>query len=247
MQSENFIYGIHAVEELLKNRIQSVDHIYFEKEKQSQPLFQLIKLCRKERLSYNLVPENRLQQLSGTTKHQGVVAFCSVKEYCSIETLHQTLENKKDPLLLVPASVEDPGNLGTIIRSSVAFNVDAILLERKNTAPLNAAVAKSSAGMLEHVCISKPKNLEGIIKDFVSKGYSVVGTDVHKGKKPSEICLSGPTILIMGGEHKGIPPYLSKLCTEFVYIPISQTVQSLNVSAATAIMLYECSRQRGIC
>lgn len=244
MQSENLIYGIHAVEELLNTRIQAVDHIYFEKEKKNQAIFNLMKLCRKERLAYNLVPENRLQQLSGTTKHQGVVAVCSVKEYCTIEQVQQNLTDKNNPLILIPASVEDPGNLGTIIRSSVAFNVDALILERKNTAPLNAAVAKSSAGMVEHLCIARPKNLEGIISDFIQKGYSVVGADVDKGKKPSDLNLKGPLILILGGEHRGIPPYLSKLCTDFVSIPINKTAQSLNVSAATAVLLYECSRQR---
>lgn len=244
MQSENLIYGIHAVEELLNTRIQAVDHIYFEKEKKNQAIFNLMKLCRKERLAYNLVPENRLQQLSGTTKHQGVVAVCSVKEYCTIEQVQQNLTDKNNPLILIPASVEDPGNLGTIIRSSVAFNVDALILERKNTAPLNAAVAKSSAGMVEHLCIARPKNLEGIISDFIQKGYSVVGADVDKGKNPSDLNLKGPLILILGGEHRGIPPYLSKLCTDFVSIPINKTAQSLNVSAATAVLLYECSRQR---
>jgi 23S rRNA (guanosine2251-2'-O)-methyltransferase len=172
------------------------------------------------------------------------VALCSVKEYCSIEKLHQILANKENPLLLIPASVEDPGNLGTIIRSSVAFGVDALILERKNTAPLNAAVAKSSAGMIEHICISRPKNLEGIVSEFAQKGYSVIGADVHKGKKPSELNLKGPLLLILGGEHRGIPPYLSRLCTDYVSIPINKTAQSLNVSAATAVLLYECASQR---
>jgi 23S rRNA (guanosine2251-2'-O)-methyltransferase len=95
MQSENYIYGIHAVEELLNTRIQAVDHIYFDKDKKSDNLFKLMKLCRKERLPYNLVPESKLQQLTGTTKHQGIVALCSVKEYCSIEKLHQILSSKK--------------------------------------------------------------------------------------------------------------------------------------------------------
>ena len=244
MQQENYIYGIHAVEELLNSRLQSVDHVYFENEKKSPPLFNLMKLCRKERLSYNLVPGSKLQQISGTTKHQGVVAICSVKPYCSTEELREKLKNKKNPLIVIPASVEDPGNLGTIIRSSVAFGVDALILERKNTAPLNAAVAKSSAGMIEHLCISRPKNLEALIGQFLSEGYSVTGAEMGKGQKPEELNFTGPQILILGGEHRGIPPYLAKQCTSFVSIPITTTAQSLNVSAATAILLYECARQR---
>jgi 23S rRNA (guanosine2251-2'-O)-methyltransferase len=244
MQEENYIYGIHAVEELLNTRLLSVDHIYFEKEKSNQALFNLMKICRKERLSYNLVPGLKLQQIANTMKHQGVVALCSIKPYSSIEEINQIVALKTNPLILIPASVEDPGNLGTIIRSSVAFGVDALILERKNTAPLNASVAKSSAGMIEHISIARPKNLEAIVADFALKGYAVIGADVNKGKKPGDLNLSGPTTLVLGGEHRGIPPYLDRLCTDFASIPINKKAQSLNVSAATATLLYECNRQR---
>jgi 23S rRNA (guanosine2251-2'-O)-methyltransferase len=82
------------------------------------------------------------------------------------------------------------------------------------------------------------------VSEFAQKGYSVIGADVHKGKKPSELNLKGPLLLILGGEHRGIPPYLSRLCTDYVSIPINKTAQSLNVSAATAVLLYECASQR---
>jgi 23S rRNA (guanosine2251-2'-O)-methyltransferase len=140
--------------------------------------------------------------------------------------------------------VEDPGNLGSIIRSSVAFGADALLLERKNTAPLNASVAKSSAGMIEHLCIGRPKNLEALVQDFRSKNFAVIGAEMKKGKKPEETDFTGPLILILGGEHRGIPPYLNKLCTGFVSIPMTEKTQSLNVSATASILLYEIARQR---
>lgn len=244
MNNENIVYGIHAVEELLKSRISSIDHIYFDKDRKSMPLFNLIKLCRKERLSYNLIPEMKLQQIAGSPKHQGVAAVCSIKPYCGIDELKQRISSKKNPLLVIAASVEDPGNLGAIIRSCVSFGVDGLILERKNTAPLNAAVAKSSAGMIEHLCISRPKNLEAIIGNFASEGFTIAGAEVEKGGLPGEIDLTGPLILIAGGEHKGIPPYLAKQCTKFITIPLSDSAQSLNVSAATAVLLYECARQR---
>lgn len=244
MENENFVYGIHAVEELLNKRLSSVDHIYFAKEKSSQQLFNLMKLCRKERLAYNLVPELKLQQLSNTVKHQGVVAMCSLKAYATTDELKAKVLDKKDALVVLPASVEDPGNLGTIIRSSVAFNADAMILERKNTSPLNASVAKSSAGMIEHLTIARPKNIEALVTEFREKGFSVIGAEAGRGVPPEQIDFTGPIILVMGGEHRGIPPYLSKLCTAFASIPINETAQSLNVSAATAILLYESGRQR---
>jgi 23S rRNA (guanosine2251-2'-O)-methyltransferase len=244
MEIENFVYGIHAVEELLNTRLTSVDHIYFSMDKKSAELFALIKLARKERLSYNLVPEIRIEQLSHTTKHQGVVAFCSVKSYCSSEDLKAKLFAKQNSLVLLPASVEDPGNLGAMIRSSVAFNVDAMILERKNTAPLNASVAKSAVGMLEHLTIARPKNIEALLEEFRAQNYSIIGADASKGIPPDQINMTGPTILVLGGEHRGIPPYLVKACTAFASIPIMPVASSLNVSAAAAILLYECTRQR---
>lgn len=245
MYQENSVYGIHAVEELLNKRLLSIDHIYFNKDRKDPLIFNLIKICRKERLSYNLVPELKLNQLAKTTKHQGVVAFCSIKPYCSADKLYEIASGKKNALFLIPASVEDPQNLGAIIRSSVAFGVDALILERKHTAPLNASVAKSSVGMVEHMCIARPKNIEKIVSDFKSKGFSITGAEAGKGETPQNTNLKGPAVLVLGGEHRSIPPYLSRLCTNFISIPISSTAQSLNVSAATAILLYESAKQRG--
>ena len=246
MYKDQVIYGIHPVEELLKTRITSIDHVYFEQDRKSAQLFELLKICRKERLSYNLVPEIRMQQLSGTRRHQGIAAQCSVLPYAEMSDIETRIAEKRSPLIVVPASIEDPGNLGAIIRSAVAFDVDALLLERKNTAPLNAAVAKSSAGMVEHLSVARPKNLEGIIGGLAEKGYAVIGADMKKGRPPQEIRLTGPVILVLGGEHRGLPPYLSKVCTDFVSIPMSSTVESLNVSASAAILLYEIARQRSM-
>jgi 23S rRNA (guanosine2251-2'-O)-methyltransferase len=245
MHNDQIIYGVHPVEELLRSRLTSVDHVYFEKGKKGKELFELMKLCRKERLSYNLIPEVRLCHLTGTTRHQGIAASCSVLPYCSVEQLHALIADKRNPLLVLPASIEDPGNLGAIIRSSAALGADALLLERKHTAPLTAAVAKSSAGMIEHIPILKPKNLEALVVQLIDQGFSMIGAEMNKGDHPRSCDFKGSLILVLGGEHRGIPPYLAKRCTGFVSIPMSQKVQSLNVSATTAILLYEVASQRG--
>jgi 23S rRNA (guanosine2251-2'-O)-methyltransferase len=243
-ESSTVVYGIHAVEALLSTRLETIDHIYFENGKRSLPLFNLLKVCRKERLSYNLVPPQKLAQLAGTDKHQGVIALCSVKPYGTIEELKKNIAGRAAPLFMLAASVEDPGNLGALVRSCVAFSVDALFLERKNTAPLSPAVAKSSAGMVEHLAILRPKNLEGIVRDFALSGYKIIGAHAEKGSPPSALDLTGPTMIVLGGEHRGIPPYLDKLCTGFASIPIDKKAQSLNVASAGAVLLYECGRQR---
>jgi 23S rRNA (guanosine2251-2'-O)-methyltransferase len=246
MNNDQIVYGIHPVSELLKTRLSSIDHIYFEKEKKSGYLFEIMKICRKERLAYSQIPEIALRQLTGTNHHQGITALCSVLPYTPIETIMEMFAGKKHSLLIIPSSIEDPGNLGAIIRSAVALGADALLLERKHTAPLNATVAKSSAGMVEHIAISRPKNLEGIIIDLKKEGYRIIGAEMKCGKPPFDIDFKGRVILILGGEHRGIPPYLLKTCTDIVSIPMSEKAQSLNVSAAAAILLYEISRQRAL-
>ncbi|MDR2693743.1 MAG: RNA methyltransferase [Chitinispirillales bacterium] len=240
------IYGIHPVEELLSVRRQDVEHVYFDKDKRSQPLFELLRICRRDRMSYNLVPEAKLDALAGTRRHQGVVAFCSARPYDGAEAVDEIILAKAAPLFVVAASIEDPGNLGAIIRSCVCLGADALLLERKNTVPLNAAVAKSSAGMFEHLKIIKPRNLEGLIKGLIEeKNFSVAGAAVEGGVNPAGIDFRGPTVLITGGEHRAVPPYLQKLCTATVTIPMTPRGQSLNASAAAAVLLYEIARQRG--
>lgn len=244
MNTEQILYGIHPVSELLQTRISSIDHIFIDKDKKSSALFELMKICRKERLDYHLVPEMRLRQLAGSANHQGIIAQCSVIPYCSAEELREKLQGIISPLLVLPASIEDTGNLGAVIRSAVALGANGLLLERKHTAPLNAAVAKSSAGMIEHLPIARPKNLEGLITSFIEAGYAVLGAEMLRGKHPQEVDCTGPTILVLGGEHRGIPPYLSRLCTGFLSIPMSSSAHSLNVSVTGAILLYEVSRQR---
>lgn len=243
----NIVYGIHAVEGLVEEGARRIERVYLESSRRSQsgPLFAIRKRCRQQRIATQTVPAARLTQLCGSDRHQGVAALCTVKEYTAIEQLLARIEPMSAPLLLVAASIEDPGNLGSIVRSAAAFGVDAILLERKNTVPLNAAVAKSAVGMLERVDIAKPRNLEGIVGELRGRNYAVVGATADAPTRPSEVNLTGPTILIVGGEHRDLPPYLRKSCTRLAGIPSAQGAASLNVSAATAVLLYECSRQRG--
>jgi 23S rRNA (guanosine2251-2'-O)-methyltransferase len=246
LNAGTIVYGIHPVEELIATRLRQIDRLYFDGERSSGPLFELVKLARKERLPYQMVPTQKLDFTAGSRNHQGAVALCSAKEYLSPETLlEQLLKKPSAPLLFLPASVEDPRNLGALVRTCVAFGVDAMLLERKNTAPIGATVAKASVGMLERISLVKPKNLEGLVETLAAKGFAVVGAVQGAEKKPQDVDLTVPAILITGGENRGIPPYLAKKCTHFAGIPIAAETESLNVSAAAAILLYECARQRG--
>jgi 23S rRNA (guanosine2251-2'-O)-methyltransferase len=242
----SMVYGIHPVAELIATRLRQIERLYFDKERSSGPLFEIVKAARKERLPYQMVPTRKLDQLCGSIKHQGAVAFCSMVEYTEADVFLERIEKKPSPpLVLVPASVEDPRNLGALIRTCVAFGVDAILLERKNTAPLGPTAAKASSGMIEHISLVKPRNLEALIGTLASKGFAIVGAVGGAGNlRPQDIDFTRPAVIVMGGENRGIPPYLAKQCTETAGIPMAPQAQSLNVSAAAAILLYECVRQR---
>ncbi len=244
---ENTVFGLNAVKELLTTRLKDIDKLYFDADRQSSALFELVKECRSLRLSYQMVPTQKLNDLTNRSNHQGIVALVNEKSFVEIEDIHKIIaESDRLPLLVIPASVEDPRNLGAIIRSCVAFGVHALLLERRNTAPLGGGVAKTSAGAVEHIAIAKPRNLEGIVRDFKTAGYSIVGADIKGTATPATTSFCQPTILILGGEDVGIPPYLSKLCDSIVSIPMLPDAQSLNVSVAAGILLYECMRQRTI-
>jgi 23S rRNA (guanosine2251-2'-O)-methyltransferase len=242
--SSEVIYGIHPAEEILRMRPQCIHRVFFSQSYGKQ-LFPLLKECRKKRVPCQLIPPIKLSRLAGTEKHQGIVIQCSIKPFADI---HELLENlvkaASPPLLVVPASIEDPHNLGACIRSAVAFDVSAILLERRHSVHLNAAVAKASAGMIEHIPIARPRNLEAVLDECRNSGFGIVGAVQNDGVGPQEIDFTRPTVLVVGGENRGIPPYLLSLCTQRVAIPTSSTVGSLNVSVACAILLYECSRQR---
>jgi 23S rRNA (guanosine2251-2'-O)-methyltransferase len=196
-------------------------------------------------MPYQVVPVRRLEELAGRVAHQGVVAACAVKSYAAVESVIALLDQGPEPpLILVPASVEDPRNLGSIIRSAVAFGVDAILLERGNTAPLSETVAKTSAGMLEHLPICRPRSLEAVLDELKQRGLRVVGAEAGATTPPGQVDFRQSTVIILGGEHRGLPAYLRKRCDELVGIPIAAKAESLNVSVAAGVLLYECQRQR---
>ena len=156
------VYGVHPVSELLRTRAHAVEKVYFRQDPRRGPLFDLLKECRRRRIPYQVVPPLKLDKMVPGAAHQGVIAHCSARPYDSFEDItHAAAASPYAGLALVPASVEDPHNLGAIIRSAVAFGVHGVLVERHHTAPLSEAAVKSSVGMLEHIRIARPRSLEG--------------------------------------------------------------------------------------
>ncbi|ERP39289.1 23S rRNA (guanosine(2251)-2'-O)-methyltransferase RlmB [Chitinivibrio alkaliphilus] len=242
-QPERQVFGIHAVTELVHGSPQTIDKIYFTDKNKQGALFSLMKRVKKEKLPYANIPATKLDKMVPRGSHQGVVAYKTVRSYDPESTIEDILEKEETPLFLVPASLEDPGNFGAIIRTATAFGVSAILLERKGTVGLNGTAAKTSAGTIDHMRIIKPAHLLKTLELLQQAGVQIVGAESGGETRIDQINLSKPTVLITGGEHRGIPPYLQKICNSRLSIPMDPKVESLNVSVAASLLLYERSRQ----
>jgi len=186
-----------------------------------------------------LVPSVTLNKKAGND-NQGVYAEVSPVNFF---TLNEILKNKNG-IILILDSVTDAGNLGAIIRTSVAAGVEGIILSRRNSAPINETVLKTSSGALMNARIVLSKNISREMKILREKGYWIISTDVKFGLPYYEYAFDIPTALVIGSESKGISTIVKKYTDQFITIPHSKKIESLNVSSATAVILFEALRQK---
>lgn len=245
MQDEQLVYGVHPVEELLRARSRPVEKVFFDRDRANGPLYPILKECNRAKIPYQLVGQAKLRDLVGNAVHQGVVAVCGLISYTRIHELLSIAERRREaPLLLVADSVEDPHNLGAVIRTALAAGVHGILLPRQGGAALTPAVAKASAGALEKMTIAKPDDIAAELANLKAKGFAVAGLESGASKSYRAGHYSGPLVVVIGGEHKGIRPHIRRHCTDLYSIPIRSDVNSLNLSVAAGIFLFEVVDQR---
>ncbi len=246
IDNSSVTYGINPVSELIETRPQDIEAVYIKK-RSSGRLFEILKTCRKRKIPCHMVSPERINTIAGSKNNQGITAVSPEKSYETEDHFLERISGTDSPLLILPSSLKDPGNLGAVIRSCAAFGADGLILEPKNRAPLNATVKKCSAGMIERVPVIRPLKTAGLIKRLrETKPFSVIGADLHlePGRDSVETDFTGPVLLITGGEDKGIPPYLRKECGMYCRIPITEKAESLNISSSVAVLLYEIQRQR---
>ncbi|MCI0470540.1 MAG: 23S rRNA (guanosine(2251)-2'-O)-methyltransferase RlmB [Candidatus Aminicenantes bacterium] len=200
----------------------------------------IIDLCRKNRVLFQFVPLQAVDRKAGPG-HQGVFAEISPVQFY---TLTEILADIKTGLLLILDSINDTGNMGAIIRTAAAAAVDGIIFSQRNAAPINETVLKTSAGSVLKVRLAPSKNLRNDIELLKQDDFWIVGADKSGTIPYYEYDFSYKTALIVGNEHKGISPLLKKNADQLVFIPHAAEVESLNVSAAAAITLFEALRQR---
>ncbi len=233
------VYGIHAVKAALGAR--PVEYVLVSEGHRAPRVQEIIELCRAAGTSLRFAPRHALDRIAGTPQHQNVVAVCSVKAYDDFESLVRSREPR---LLVALDSVEDPGNLGAVLRVAAAAGSDGVIIPERRAAGLSAAVAHAAAGALEHIKVARVKNLVRALLELKQRGAWVFGFEPQAEKSYLELDYTGTCALVLGGEARGLHRLVREACDVLARIPLHGPVQSLNVSVAAGIVLYEAARQR---
>lgn len=193
-----------------------------------------------------VVPKQRVEQESQGAVHQGIVAYVKSSGYATPEALFELAESRKEvPLIVAIDGIEDPQNLGAIIRAAHQAGAHGILLGTRATAPLTPTAAKASAGASEHTLVARVMSLPNALLDIQRKQKAwIIGTDAKEGQTYFEADLTGPLVLVIGSEEKGLSRLVHDRCDAFVRIPMIGKIESLNAAAAAAVVLFERLRQR---
>lgn len=236
------IYGVLPVLEALRAETRRVDKVLIADGAQERRLSEIIDLCRARSIAWSRVPrDNFAKHLDSGVNHQGVMAFTSSAAYVEVESI---VDASETPLLLILDGVEDPRNLGAILRTAEGADVDGVIIPERRAVGLNDTVAKSSAGAIEYVKVAKAGNLNRLIEDLKARNIWVVGTSMDAAMTYDEWDWTRPSALVLGGEGSGLHRLVAENCDVLVKIPMYGKIDSLNVSVAAGVILFEARRQR---
>lgn len=233
------LYGINAVKEALSSR--PVDHVLVVEGHHSPRVEEIIGISRARGVPVRFAPEMAVARTAGSPQHQNVVAVCAARAYDDLGALAAA---SPAPLLVVLDSVEDPANLGAVARTAVAAGADGIVVPERRATGLTAAVARSAAGALEHLKVARVTNLTRALNELKESNIWVFGFEAAATKSYLELDYSVACALVFGGEGRGLHRLVRETCDNLARIPLYGPVESLNVSVAAAVVLYEAARQR---
>lgn len=242
------LYGVHAVEEAVRAKKRRFDHVLIARERQDDRVEKLVALCRQAGIRVRNEPREHLSQVAKTEGHQGVVALVrsSPKQNLTIEDLLEPEASNPQAarLLLALDGVEDPQNLGALLRVADGAGVDGVVLTERRAAPLSPVAIKASAGAAEHIRIARVVNLVRSLEELKRQNIWVIGLDERGECDYDRFDMTGNCVLVLGREGAGLHDLVKKTCDHLLRIPMAGGVSSLNVSAAGAVVLYEAFRQR---
>ncbi len=241
---EDFVFGTRAVIEAVRAG-KSIDKILIKNGLNNELFGELYHLIKELKLPFQYVPLEKINRIT-RKNHQGVVALISSIDFFRIEDILPTVfEKGEDPLLLILDQVTDVRNFGAIVRSAECAGVHAIIIPEKGAARIGADAVKTSAGALNILPVCRSANLTATVEFLKNSGIKIVAATEKAKDFYTDLQLSGPLGVIMGAEDEGISPALLRAADELARIPIHGTIQSLNVSVAASLMVYEAVRQRG--
>jgi 23S rRNA (guanosine2251-2'-O)-methyltransferase len=241
--SKQLLFGFHAVTVRLKTSPKSVIEVHVDATRRDQRMRQFVERCREAGAKIVDSDDERLRQLCGTHRHQGVVA--RVEAIAMSHSLDDTLDAIAEPaLLLVLDGVTDPHNLGACLRVADGAGAHAVIAPKDHAVGVNATVAKVASGAAETVPYFMVTNLARTLNELKERDIRIVGTAEDAPRSLYQLDLSGPVALVLGAEGSGMRQLTAKTCDELVRLPMRGAVESLNVSVASGICLYEALRQR---
>lgn len=244
MRYEEFtLEGRNAVLEAFRSG-KTIDKVFIQKGCQDGPVLSIARMARKGDTLIQYVPKERLDQMSKTGKHQGVMAFAAAYEYAEVSDILAAAEKKGEaPFILILDGIEDPHNLGAIIRTANLAGAHGVIIPKRRAAGLTAVVAKTSAGALNYTPVAKVTNITAVMEDLKAKGMWFVCADMG-GTTMYDLNLSGPIGLVIGNEGEGVSRLVREHCDMIASIPMKGDIDSLNASVAAGILAYEIVRQR---
>jgi 23S rRNA (guanosine2251-2'-O)-methyltransferase len=239
----NLIYGINPVTEAIKARGRALEWVGVTKERHDLRLQRIIEDCRRLGIAVRFLTRPEVDRMVGNNGHQGVVAVTSAKRYCELDDL-LAAKRGEHSLIVVLDGVEDPHNLGAILRTADAAGVDGAVIPERRAVGVTGTVAKVSAGASEHLPIAKVTNVSRALEELKSKNLWTVGLDERGTQSYESVDYKMDCVIVLGAEGKGLHDLVRKRCDFVVSIPMLGDVPSLNVSVAAGVVLYEVVRQR---
>ena len=241
---EDVIIGRNAVTEALRSG-RSINKLLLAEGDHQGSIREIAALAKERGLLVQHVERSKIEAIAGGLRHQGVLAYVAPVDYVELEDILQTAAARNEvPFLLLLDELEDPHNLGALLRTADAAGVHGVLIPRRRSCPLSATVAKTSAGAVEYVPVARIGNIAQTIRSLKKQGFWVVGADMEGQDAYYDANLTGPLVLVVGSEGHGIGRLIREQCDFLVRIPMMGRINSLNASVAGSILMYEAMRQR---
>ena len=242
MEKNTEIYGIRAVIEAI-NSSKDIDKVFIQTGLKGKLIGQLESIIRKNKINFSYVPTQKLDRLS-KKNHQGVIARIAPIKFYTIDSFSEVIEKSNNPFVLILDQINDVRNFGAIIRTAEISGVDGIIIQNSSSAPVNSDTIKTSAGAIFNIPICKVNHIKDAIYHLQSMNISIISASEKSEKNIYDVDLKVPLAIIMGSEQKGINKSVINLSNESVKLPMYGKIESLNVSVACGIFLYEVVRQR---